>query len=186
MRERRQAGFTLIELAAVVVVIALLYGFVLPNLGIGSRRALDGEAEGLRADLELARVRAIATGAPHRIAIDIDRARFHMERFENAPPPTAEARDPREPLDLAAPRPAAGSFEPLPTRHGRVRKFGDGVFVSLVETAEGPADQGTVAVAFWQDGSATPARIRLMNDSGDELELEILPLADSVRVHVVH
>ncbi|NNL66431.1 MAG: type II secretion system protein, partial [Myxococcales bacterium] len=92
---RRRGGFTLIELAAVVLVISLLYGFVLPNIGIGRRRALDGEAEGLRAGLELARQRSIATGARHRVALDLDGSRYHLERFEIPPPAPPSERDPR-------------------------------------------------------------------------------------------
>jgi len=192
-RRQREGAFTLIELVAVVVVIALLYGFVMPNLGIGGRRTLDGEAEGLRAELELARQRAIATGAAHRLVLDLDHSRTHLERWGPGPPPGAEdaasaptdPRDRRARVSLTPPRPAGGSFEPLPTRHGRGRSMADGVYFGDVETAEGPTRQGTVAVAFWQDGSATPARIRLVNDGGDALDLEVLPLADQVRVHVV-
>lgn len=182
---RRRGGFTLIELAAVVLVISLLYGFVLPNIGIGRRRALDGEAEGLRAGLELARQRSIATGARHRVALDLDGARYHLERFEiPAPEPRAEP-DAREPIDLAAPRSAAGGFERLPTRHGRDQRLADGVHFGTVETSDGHQRNGVVGVEFFQDGSATPTRIALETDEGDALELEVLPLADTVRVHVV-
>jgi prepilin-type N-terminal cleavage/methylation domain-containing protein len=180
-----ERGFTLIELTAVVAVVVMLYALVLPNLGLGSRRALDGEAEVLRADLELARQRAIATGTPHRLAIDLDLDRVHLERFEPAPPPSAEARDPREPVDLSPPRPAEGRFEPLPTRQGRGRRLDEEVFVASIETPEGPVNHGIVGLGFFQDGSATPARIRLANADGDALELELLPLADMVRIHVV-
>jgi len=179
------AGFTLIELMAVVAIVVLLAGFVAPNLGIGGRRVLDGEAEGLRAELELARQQAIATGTPHRLALDLDTARFRMERFETPPPPEPEARDPGDPVDLSAPRPAAGSFAPLPTRRGRGRALPEGIRFAQVETPDGPVARGPVAVAFWQDGSATPARIRLANDAGDAVEIEVLPLADTVRVHAV-
>jgi len=183
---RRAAGFTLIEIAAVVVIVALLYGMVLPNLGFGGRRALDGEAEGLRAELELARQRAIATGTPHRVAIDLDAGFTRLERWELAPPPEAdEPRDPRAPVDLSAPRTDTGSYQPLPTRHGRGRYLPEDVFVASVETPEGPVSRGAVGVAFERDGSATPARIVLAHASGDALELEVLPLADQVRVHVV-
>lgn len=180
-----RAGFTLIELMAVVVIVVLLYGMVVPNLNLRGRRTLDGEADVLRADLELARQRAIATGTPHRLAIDLDRGRVHLERFEPAPPPSAEPRDPREPVDLSPPRPSEGSFEPLPTRQGRGRSLHEDVFVASIETPEGPVDRGVVGLGFFQDGSATPARIRIANADGDALELEVLPLAEMVRVHGV-
>ena len=180
-----KAGFSLIELTAVVAIVALLVGFVAPNLGIGGRRTLDGEAEGLRAELELARQQAIATGTPHRLALDLDADRFGIERFETPPPPAPEPREPGGAVDLSPPRPAAGSFEPLPTRLGRGRALPDGIRFAGVETPEGPVERGAVAIAFWPDGSATPARIRLANEAGDAVELEVLPLADAVRVHAV-
>ena len=149
---RAGAGFTLIELTAVVALVALLYGFVMPNLGIGGRRALDGEAEGLRAELELARQQAIATGTPHQLALDLDAARFRLERFETPPPPEPQPGASGEAVDLSAPRPAAGSFEPLPTRLGRSRALPDGIRFAEVETPEGPVERGTVA-AHRADGS---------------------------------
>jgi len=187
------AGFTLLELSAVVVILVLLVGMVLPSLGLGERRALDGEAEGLRADLELARQRAIATGAPHRLTVDLDDASYRLEQWgiEPAPPQAAtetEAFAPgarRPAVDLTPPRASAGSFAPVPTRHGRARILSEDVFVARVETAEGEARHGTASVTFFEDGSATPARIRLETHSGEALELDVLPLADTVRVRAV-
>jgi prepilin-type N-terminal cleavage/methylation domain-containing protein len=185
LRRAGRAGFTLIELMAVVVIVVLLYGMVVPNLDLRGRRTLDGEGEVLRGDIELARQRAIATGTPHRLAIDLDLDRVHLERFEPTPPPSTEPRDPREPADLTPPRPSEGSFQPLPTKQGRGRRLHEDVFFASIETPEGPVDRGIVGLGFFQDGSATPARIRLANADGDALELEVLPLAETVRVRVV-
>jgi type II secretory pathway pseudopilin PulG len=184
-RGRAAGGFTLLELAAVVVIMVLLVGMVLPSLGLGSRRALDGEAEGLRAALELARQRAIATGTPHRLALDLDDASFRLEHWATAPPEEALPPDPRAAIDLRPPRASGGSFEPLPSRQGRLHVLDEDVFIAWVETAEGEVDDGVATVAFFEDGSATAAHIRLETQSGDGVELEVLPLADSVRVHAV-
>jgi hypothetical protein len=180
----------MLELAAVVTILVLLVGMVLPNLGMGERRALDGEAEGLRAELELARQRAIATGAPHRLVLDLDDASVHLAYWATEPAEPAEEVEPvdarrRAAIDLTPPRAAGGSFEPVPTRHGRTRPLNEDVFVAWVETAEGETRQGTAAVDFFEDGSASPARIRLETHTGDALELEVLPLADAVRVRAV-
>jgi type II secretion system protein H len=183
-----EAGFTLLELTAVVVIMMLLLGMVLPSLGIGARRALDGEAEGLRADLELARQRAIATGTPHRLTLDLDDASYRLERWTNEQ--TAAEADPepgarRPAIDLRPPRAVGGAFEPLPTRQGRPRILDSDVFIASVETAEGEAHRGAASVAFFEDGSATPAVIRLETLSGDAVELDVLPLADAVRVRAL-
>lgn len=181
---RAGRGFTLIELAAVVLVIALLYGFVLPNFGIGSRRALDGDVETLRATLELARQRTIATGARHRVALDLDQGRFRLESFVTPPAPPEKLRDERGNIDLTPPRPPEGSFLPLYNRMGRTQALKRGIYFARVETAEGVQERGTVGVEFLQDGTASAALIALVNDDGDALELEVLPLADTVRVRV--
>lgn len=188
-RRAPDAGFTLLELSAVVVILVLLVGMVLPSLGLGERRALDGEAEGLRADLELARQRAIATGAPQRLTVDLDDASYRLEQWATEPavpeerPPAARTRRPA--IDLTPPRATGGRFEPVPTRHGRPRILGEDVFIAWIETAEGETRHGTASVAFYEDGSASPARIRLETHSGEALELDVLPLADAVRVRAV-
>jgi len=189
-RRRRGAGFTLLELAAVVVILVLLVGMVVPNLGLGERRALDGEAEGLRADLELARQRAIATGTTHRLTVDLDDASYHLELWasedaapEDEPEPPPGGR--RAAIDLRPPRAVGGAFEPLPDRRGRKRILDSDVFVASIATAEGETRHGTASVAFFEDGSATPALIRLENHSGNAVELDVLPLADSVRVRAL-
>lgn len=194
----RTAGFSLIELAAVVLVIALLFGFVLPNFGVASRRALDSDAEQLRASLELARQRSIATGVEHRVAIDLDGARYHIEGFEKPPakPPSSQPPEREERRDrnerrrhevsplLLPPAAPGGSFVPIPTKLGRATHLNRDVTFTRIETAEGIHETGTVGVAFLQDGSATPALITLRNADGDGLELQVLPLADTVRVNV--
>lgn len=187
---RRRTGFTLLELTAVVVIMVLLLGMVLPSLGLGSRRALDGEVEGLRADLELARQRAIATGTPHRLTLDLDDASYHLERWATAREESAPEEEPapntrRPAIDLRPPRAAGGAFEALSIRQGRPRILDSDVFIASVETAEGEADQGTASVEFFEDGSATPAVIRLQTLAGEAVELEVLPLADSVRVRAL-
>ena len=78
---RRRAGFTLIEMMAVVAIFALLAGFVAPNLGLLSSRRLQQQAEQISAQLELARQRAIVTGIPHRLAIDLEGGSYWLEWY---------------------------------------------------------------------------------------------------------
>jgi general secretion pathway protein H len=69
---RRAAGFTLIELLAVVLIIGLIAGIALPNLSLGGGRVAFGEAQRLASVFGYARQRALATGQPHRVVIDLD------------------------------------------------------------------------------------------------------------------
>lgn len=182
-----RGGFTLIEMIAVVVLIALLYAVALPNLGLRGSRELDDQAEMLRADLELARQSAIATGTRHRLALDLDASRRHLERWDvpDAEPADAGPRDTRALPDLSAPRPPEGRFAPVERGPVGPHVLPERVWFERVETAEGVVERGTVGVEFAQDGSASPAVIRLANDRGDALSLEVLPLADTVRIHAV-
>jgi hypothetical protein len=52
-----------------------------------------------------------------------------------------------------------------------------------VETAGGWVDDGEAFIRFERDGSADATVIMIENEAGQALSLEILPLADSVRIY---
>ena len=74
------------------------------------------------------------------------------------------------------------AFEPVPDRSGRVTVLEGEIVFEGVELAGGFADRGVLELPFEVDGSTEAARIVLARPSGDTLTLELLPLADSVRV----
>ncbi|HXI19528.1 MAG TPA: prepilin-type N-terminal cleavage/methylation domain-containing protein, partial [Gemmatimonadales bacterium] len=78
-RERRHHGFTLIEILAVVAILALMTTFVAPNLGAVRDRRLRSEAQALVATLELARQRSVVTGVPHRVLFDLDERGYQLQ-----------------------------------------------------------------------------------------------------------
>ena len=75
------AAFTLIEMLAVVAILALVMTFALPNTGMLQRRRLDSESRQLVALLELARQRAVMTGVKHRMWIDLEDAVYRLEWY---------------------------------------------------------------------------------------------------------
>jgi prepilin-type N-terminal cleavage/methylation domain-containing protein len=185
---RRAAGFTLIEMLAVVAIFALMAALVMPNLGFVSRRALRDDAERLAARLELARQRSVVTGVPHRVVLDLDQGGWQLEWLgpaEVAPPeepepppdPTGDA-----PLALDAPPADELSYGPLQGPLGSFTPLDDDVAIHSVQTPEGWIEQGQAFVEFDRDGTTTWTSIVLANDDGDTLELELLPLADVVRI----
>ncbi len=91
---RRPAGFTLIELMVVLVIIGVMLGAV--GLSIrGADRSLQFEAERLAQLLSLAREEAQVRGAPIRLDADEQRFRF-MIRRDRQWQPILDDRDLRE------------------------------------------------------------------------------------------
>ena len=128
-RRARNAAFTLLEILAVVAIFALLAGIALPNFSGMHARNLKHQANRIVGQLELARQRAIVTGVPHRLFIDIRGGAYHTEWFvsektakadrDGAAAPDARAiggfdLDLGTPLDLTAPRGDERSYLPVP------------------------------------------------------------------------
>lgn len=185
----RRAGFSLIEMMAVVAIFALLAAFVAPNLGFVSRRALRNDAEALAATLELARQRSVVTAVPHRIYLDLDNHAWRLDWLGAAEGETAleplEASAGDANLALDAPAAAAREYAPLPTSLGRLTPLDDDVLFAGVETPEGWIEGGDASIEFERDGTTTYSLIVLTSEDGDSLEIEVMPLADAVRVRDV-
>ena len=186
-------GFTLLELLAVILILGLVTSLAFPTIGGQSRRQLRAQARQLAADLELARQRSVVTGVTHRVQIDLERARYWVEwSVPEAPAPgdgtTAEPAPeegeigPDTPIDLSPPRQQIAAFEPLPNQLGRAKALADDTYFEGVGTPEAWIDSGVVSVRFERDGTADPSEIVLANQDGDDLLLEVLPLADAVRI----
>jgi len=194
-RARCRCGFSLIEMLAVVAIFALVAGLVLPNVGLLGSRELEAAAEHLRDELEFARQRAIMTARPHRVVLDLDRQTHWIEGMGDAAPAAAEepgreaeapaqagAPGSRAPLSLAPPPRPQGEFEALPGAFGRTNRLPGDVAFAGVETEAGVAEEGAIGVAFGPDGTTSYTQIVLDDARGRSRTLEVLPLADGVRI----
>lgn len=192
--QRRISAFTLIEILAVVAIFALLTGLLAPRVGSIGGRTLTETAQTLASRLELARQRAVITGIPHRLLVDLDQQGFRIEwRVTEA---RAEGLD-EEPLQLepdirgetpipmSPERGEEPEWRPLPGRLGRFELLADSISFAGIESDAGYADRGSAEVAFEFDGTATDSSLFLDDESGRRLELHVLPLADAVRIHEV-
>lgn len=190
MPRQHESAFTLIEVLAVVTIFALLAGLALPNLGTLSRRQLRKDAEQLAGQLELARQRSVVTGVPHRVLIDLDSAAYRLEwrgaaSDEETPdllPPPAPQDTGQTPISLAAPVQEQREYAPLPGLFGRFTYLADDLAFAGVETPAGWIDRGEVTIDFDRDGTADYTEIELDNGGGQSLVLEVLPLAEAVRI----
>jgi type II secretion system protein H len=190
---RRGAGFTLIEMLAVLAIFALLASFVAPNLGVLSSRRLEQQSEQLAGQLELARQRAIVTGVPHRLAIDLDAQSYWLEWYVSEAEALGVPEPEPEPLDLrgaasipmAPPPETAREFRPLPGMFGHPTQLEDSLHFASVATPEGETDRGGAFVVFERDGTASASEIVLGDEHGHGRLLEVLMLAEAVRIHDV-
>lgn len=191
----RDAAFTLLEILAVVAIFALLAGLALPNFSGLHARNLKHQARRIVAQIELARQRAIVTGTPHRLFIDVDGAAYRIESLtaedeadgegetdEMAIDASASSAAGGVSIDLTAPRAAERAFRPLPGTLGRFTPLDESFEFAGIETTGGWVDGGETFLRFERDGSVDATTIVIEHESGMSVTLEVLPLADTVRV----
>ena len=182
-------AFTLIEVLAVVAILALTAMLVAPNLAVLRDRRVNHAAQRLAAEIELARQRAVVTGIPHRVFFDLDAGVYRLEwlgaESENELLPVAADAEydlgGSSALPLVAPQAAAFEFTPLPDSFGNYKNLDGDVFVAAIETAEGLLESGQASVSFERDGSAAYTEIVLEEPGGVQRRLAVLPLEDAVR-----
>jgi len=181
-------GFTLIELLAVVAILALLVGLTAPNLGAVRARWLRNQSQQIASYVELARQRAVMTGVPHRVLLDLGEGAYRLEWLreeeEEEITPARPEYDVRgmTPLPLSAPVARERSYRPVPGNRGNFHYLSDEIHFAGLETAEGWFERGEIGVRFDEDGTADHTEIVLENERGERMWLEIRPIADAVRI----
>jgi prepilin-type N-terminal cleavage/methylation domain-containing protein len=183
--EPHKAGFTLIEMLAVVLMFGLIAAMVMPNLDFGGSRMARSEAQDLASAIEFARQRAVMTGRTHQVVIEVERGEHWVEWAAPPEAPVEEARgeNGEKKLDLVPPPLDTDEFVPIPGELGRVHVASDRVAILGVELNGSLAEAGRVELRITPDGAAEPASIRVGDaDGGGELRVEVEPLADAVQV----
>jgi general secretion pathway protein H len=79
---KRQAGLTLIEILVVLAVLGLIAAILVLGLGRAGKLTLRTDAGRLAAALRSSFDRAAATGAHHRVILDLEAETFQVERCE--------------------------------------------------------------------------------------------------------
>jgi prepilin-type N-terminal cleavage/methylation domain-containing protein len=183
-----RAGFTLLEILAVLLIGGLLMSIMLPNFGAMQTHKLRNSAEQIVERIDFGRQRSVMTGVPHRLTVDLDTGTYQLEWQGERP---AEKQKPAKPkldldgetqLSLAPPPATERSFETLQGPLGKLETLGGGIEFAWIETPGGETDSGEAHITFEGDGTSSYTLLVLDEPGGHELALEILPLAEMVRI----
>jgi len=184
---------------------------MLPNFGALQSHKLRNSAEQIIERIDFGRQRAVMTGIPHRLAIDLDSGTYRLEwqgdgagqrdgfgqrdgsgqrdgfgkaasQLKPNIEPAMIETDMGPQLSLAPPPAIERSFQSISGPLGRLEQLGGGVEFGWVETPGGDIDFGDAFIIFEGDGTSSYTMLVLNEPGGHELALEILPLADAVRI----
>ena len=184
----KRRGFTLLEMVAVVAIMGMMMYLVAPSIGVTQTAQLRSGAREMGAHLEFARQRAIMTGKPHRVLIEIDEGWYQLEWFvsdrDEDPRQAAAATDLRGPVQMSPRHDQVPSYRIIPGSEGRLTWIDETLDFAGVEVDDGWYDSGEFQVVFQGDGSSDAARIVLRADPEEAgLILEVSPLLDAVRIY---
>jgi len=189
---RAARGFTLIEMIAVALLMALVAGLAFPNLGFRSQQSVLDEANSVAALIEYARQRAVMTGFPQQIVFDLEAQAYWLEESRPAPRSDDDTA-PAEPLrwaeerelPLIAPRAEETTYARSPGPGGRGYRPAQGVDLQGLQTTEGRIERGQVRLPFGFDGSTEATTVWLIGEAGHQVRVEVAPLADAIRIERV-
>ncbi|MFH1091186.1 MAG: GspH/FimT family pseudopilin [Pseudomonadota bacterium] len=145
-------GFTLAELAVVIVLVGLMLGMVMPRLGgFGDVERLRTAARRLAGQVLEAHSQAVTSAKPWFLCLDLDQKRTWLGTER----PESEGEAGRE-----------GRYFVLPR----------GVVITDVKhPLSGTVKEGRVSFGFWPQGGGEPGTIHLKSVAGPEMTLFIRP-----------
>ena len=149
----KKAGFTLIEITAVILIISLLMSMAIVRLDstLPSTRT-ESAARELLADLDFARMQAVGRSQEYAVLLDFDRQKFGIQIPFNDEGTLITSREDRPVL--------------------RWRNLQTGVSLKSVLDARGKRiREGIYAIPFNSQGASRDIYIYLGNDENNEYEL---------------
>jgi general secretion pathway protein H len=154
-----QRGFTLIELAVVVLLIGLFSALVIPRLPWVGEDPLKASARRLAGVIKYYYNEAVLSGLTHRLVFNLDEQSFAVTRLE---------RD--------------GTVTPVDGSGRSQRLRGDARFRDVDLIGRGSSSQGEVSAEFQPSGWIDPTVIHLAREDGEQLTLRVQPLTGTTEV----
>ncbi len=192
MRRRGQAGFTLIELVVVMVVMAVVTTAVV--VGIGNIRGanVDAEAGQLSVAVRYLYNMSILNGRNYRLVLDIDNGAWWGEAQESRDPckafllPGEDGEEPKEVDEDDVDAPKVGSFGDAKSKLLQKRTLPKGIEIVSVMTSHqsDPSRTGQASINFFPNGTVEAGFVVLgvTDDEDDTMTVEVLSLQGSARV----
>lgn len=147
-RRRRSGGFTLIELAVVLLILAVLLSFVTPRLLALGQVRREAAARRLATLLGYLYDEASLRGRTYRLTLDFDAGRYEVRAMT----PSSESGVADEFVEEWGP---LARDETLP----------EGVRIATIETPTALAASGTVDLFFHPESDVPGAKITLVDDA---------------------
>jgi len=183
-RSARAGGFTLIEIVAVLAILLLIALVVIPRATSVSSGALLDDGKKLAATIDFARGRAVGTGRPHRVVLDLDAASYRIEALPpRLSPIPIVSWSKLDELPLIAPRSEAETqFAPLTGSTGDETRLQAAVRFAGVESDAGVVSEGVTALEFQSDGATPATLVWLEASNAQQVRVDVAALADPTRV----
>jgi type II secretion system protein H len=175
---QRERGFTLIELMAVLAIIALTAAVIIPEMGGTFEDALlRSSSRDLAGIFDLASSRAISRNQPQRVHFDRRTGRYQLE---------AQMLDPFGRMEFVLARDVYGADGTLDSRISfELRTQAENLDEAQQNAPAVPNDDIAMAddaIGFYPDGTADGRDVILRDRSGFQLALHLNPVTARVRI----
>lgn len=158
-RERapsKYAGFTLIELTLVVLILGVLLTLTLPRLALLGEQRLDSAARRLAVLISYLHDESALRGRIYRLTLDLDRENY---RVEVERPYAKEA--------------SAHEFSEEWDPYARASQLPEGVDIVAVDSATARLSTGSASLYFMPENDLAAVTITLAGSDGEEISLAV-------------
>ena len=166
-------GFTLIELAVVIIILSVTAAVVIPRLGGLIRGGnLKSSARKLTGTITYVHDQAATIGRRYRLYYDLDTNEYWVARLEGRGSPRAASQT------------EAGEFIELKTVLGKRKRLLKGIsFLDIIIYPEARVNQGYTYIEFSPKGFVEKCTIHLKNEGEEICTLLIKSLTGRVRIY---